>query len=473
MVEIAASLYESEDEQNKKFLNTSQNGQITTKISEENDEHPMDEGARAWLVMVASFLCHGILFGVINSYGVFYSEFYARLESQNVSNPSGKAALAGSLAMGMTFFISPISGVLTDYIGIRKTTFLGGAIASLGMFLSSFCTNNITAFCFTYGIVYGLGGALTYTPCLAVLGHYFDKYLGIVNGIVTAGSSTFTIAMPYILDSLLKTVGLDWTLRFLALLAAFLMALAILFKPVKKTSSIRKVSVKDIFNMDILTNPKYIIWISVIGLCLFGYFVPYVYMFDFVKNNFRDTVDNKLPVLCIGIMSGVSRPVVGMIVDRTKVDKILLQQLAFLLLGILTVLLPFTETFPMLLVICLGMGITDGCFISLLGPVAFEICGKEGAAQGIGFLLGVCSVPLTIGPYIAGLIYDNQRSYTLPFVLAGINPALASFGMLAIRCVRIRSARSERSTIEERLNISEKEEQGSKDLDNIQGDDRL
>ena len=48
------------------------------------------------------------------------------------------------------------------------------------------------------------------------------------------------------------------------------------------------------------------------------------------------------------------------------------------------------------------MGIFDGCFISLLGPVAFDIVGPQGASQAIGCLLALCSFPLTFGPVIAG-----------------------------------------------------------------------
>ncbi|XP_019764703.2 monocarboxylate transporter 10 isoform X1 [Dendroctonus ponderosae] len=403
----------------------------------EDDHPPADGGTRAWLVMLGSFFCNGILFGVINSYGVLYNDFNKALVADGVTHASGKAALAGSLAMGMTFFISPVSGILTDYIGIRKTTFFGGLIASCGMLLSSFCTHDVTLFCITFGVMYGLGGALAYTPSLAVLGHYFKQYLGIVNGIVTAGSSVFTITMPYVLDALLKNFGLVWTLRSLSAFASLIMLVAILFKPVNKSISIKKVSVKDVFNMSVITNVRYLIWTAVIGLCLFGYFVPYVYMISFVETNFSGYVDKNLPVLCIGVTSGVSRLVFGYLIDRTNVNKILLQQLAFFTLGILTILLAFSVyAFPLLLFICLGMGITDGCFITLLGPIAFELCGRDGGAQAIGFLLGVCSLPLTLGPYFAGLIYDSQKSYTLPFILAGINPTLASFGLLAIKCVR-------------------------------------
>lgn len=473
---------QTDTDQKVKFLKTDgQNGTVishTNQTHQENHEHPVDGGTRAWMIMVGSFFCNGILFGVINSYGVLYQEMFHILKEDNMLNAPGNAALPGSLAMGMTFFISPVSGILTDYIGIRRTTFFGGLIAAGGMFLSSFCTHNLIAFCFTYGIMYGLGGALAYTPSLAVLGHYFKKYIGIVNGVVTAGSSIFTITMPYVLDKLLSNLGLEWTLRTLALLMSLIMGIAILFKPVKKTASITKVSVKDIFNMSVIRNKKYIIWTTVIGLCLFGYFVPYVYMINFVTTSFPKNVDKNLPVSCIAIMSGVSRLVFGYIIDRFKVNKILLQQLSFLTLGILTILLPFSHhTFPMLLIICLGMGITDGCFITLLGPIAFELCGRDGGTQAIGFLLGVCSIPLTLGPYIAGVILDHQQSYTLPFILAGLNPAIGSFGMLAIMLVnnKYTNKNIEETTQQEPLNL-QKETSGITDLSERQAaraDDQL
>lgn len=65
-------------------------------------------------------------------------------------------------------------------------------------------------------------------------------------------------------------------------------------------------------------------------------------------------------------------------------------------------LLVIAPAWVYLILIALGMGLFDGCFISLLGPIAFDLCGSEGASQAIGFLLGFCSIPLTIGPPIAG-----------------------------------------------------------------------
>lgn len=104
----------------------------------------------------------------------------------------------------------------------------------------------------TYGIMYGLGASLAYTPSLVILGHYFKKYLGLVNGIVTAGSSIFTTLIPYLMEFLLRRFGLEGTLRCLAVLTALIMVCAILFKPIPGKSFFK-------FANDIFSNsPSYL-----------------------------------------------------------------------------------------------------------------------------------------------------------------------------------------------------------------------
>jgi len=45
----------------------------------------------------------------------------------------------------------------------------------------------VEALYLTYGILFGVGASLAYTPSLAVLCLYFRDRLGMVNGFVTAG----------------------------------------------------------------------------------------------------------------------------------------------------------------------------------------------------------------------------------------------------------------------------------------------
>ncbi|XP_001993732.2 monocarboxylate transporter 10 [Drosophila grimshawi] len=413
-------------------------------------KEPPDGGTRAWLVMISAFLCNGVIFGLINTYGVLHKLLTERLTALGDTEANSKAALVGSLTIGTTFFLSPVAGVLTDKIGLRLTTFLGGMLASGGLFLSSFCSDNISAMYFTYGIMFGLGGALAYTPTLAILGHYFKRYLGKVSGFVTAGSSVFTVILPPGLDSLLRIYGLETTLRLMSLMAAFIIVCSFVYKPLhlpvdspkKKNGRSRfNVFLRSIVNVDIWKRKRYVIWALCVPLALFGYFVPYVHMMKFVESAFPGN-DVNLPVMCIGITSGVGRLIFGVIADMPGVNRMYLQQLSLVCIGLVTLLLPLTSSYVVLVTFALVMGLFDGCFISLLGPIAYEICGPSGATQAIGFLLGLCSLPLTIGPPVAGYIFDSTGSYTLPLILAGLPPLVGSSLLFLMRCVKDDSSSS-------------------------------
>lgn len=225
-----------------------------------------------------------------------------------------------------------------------------------------------------------------------------------------------------------------------ALMASFIIVCGFLYKPLQppppqpiKKATRSKVHnfARSLINFDNWKKKRYVIWALSIPMALFGYFVPYVHMSKFVTVNFPDS-DHNMPVMMIGISSCLGRLIFGYIADYPRINRIFLQQAAFVMIGLMTMLLPVTNSFVLLCIFSFAMGLFDGCFISLLGPIAYDICGQHGATQAIGFLLGLCSFPLTIGPPIAGLLYDHYGSYTLPFVLAGIPPLIGAACMTLI-----------------------------------------
>ena len=72
----------------------------------------------------------------------------------------------------------------------------------------------------------------------------------------------------------------------------------------------------------------------------------------------------------------------------------------------------------------------------MLGPIAFDLCGPAGAGQAIGFLLALCSIPLTVGPPVAGYIYDTLGDYSPAFLAAGVPPIVGALAMFSIRCLK-------------------------------------
>lgn len=56
-------------------------------------ERRMDGGYRAWLIVLSSFLCNGLIFGVINSYSLIYLRLQKTLEDNGDPDSSSKAGL--------------------------------------------------------------------------------------------------------------------------------------------------------------------------------------------------------------------------------------------------------------------------------------------------------------------------------------------------------------------------------------------
>lgn len=229
-----------------------------------------------------------------------------------------------------------------------------------------------------------------YNKFLPFLGHYFKRYLGLVSGIVTAGSSVATIVLPKILTYFEEAEGLEYTFRVIAGIASFVIICALVYKPLhpppppkeeKEGRSVLNKFLRSFINFDNWKKKKYLIWTLSIPVALFGYFVPYVHIGKFVEDNFPEE-DKNLPIMCIGITSGLGRLLFGFIADLPRVDRIYLQQASFVFIGLMTMIIPLVDSFVLLLSITLFMGLFDGCFISLLGPIAYDICGPHGATQG-------------------------------------------------------------------------------------------
>lgn len=126
--------------------------------------------------------------------------------------------------------------------------------------------------------------------------------------------------------------------------------------------------------------------------------------------------------------------------DHPRANGVMLQQMALVVMGTCTMLLVPAQyfggfAFYALVIFSLLMGLFDGCFITMFGPIAFEICGPQGASQGIGFILGLNSVSLTIGPLVAGVLYDHFGTYTLALLLAGVPPLVGATFMCLIHRV--------------------------------------
>ncbi|XP_061222814.1 monocarboxylate transporter 10 isoform X2 [Neopsephotus bourkii] len=343
------------------------------------------EGGWGWVVMLAAMWCNGAVFGIQNSCGVLFVSMLEIFGDGEDKVLAFKTAWVSSLSMGMVFFCSPIVSIFTDLFGCRNVAVVGAAVGFVGLLSSSF-VSAIEPLYFTYGVLFACGCSFAYQPSLVILGHYFKKRLGLVNGIVTAGSSLFTVSLPFLLRVLIDSVGLCNTLRVLCILMFILFLAGFTYKPLvsnaKDTEGGKKGKFgfppgKKICNFSVFRILSYRIWAFGIPAAIFGYFVPYVHLVA-----------------------------------------------SFFFIGLMSMMIPLCNVFGGLIAVCLLMGLFDGCFICIMAPIAFELVGAQDVSQAIGFLLGLMSIPMTVGPPIAGLLHDHLGSYDVAFYLAGVPPLI-------------------------------------------------
>ncbi|XP_028295674.1 monocarboxylate transporter 10 [Gouania willdenowi] len=429
---------------------------IPEKSPEKVFVHP--EGGWGWVVMLAAMWCNGSVFGIQNAFGLMFLSLLREFGSEDDDDLRFKTAWVGSLSMGMIFFCSPIVSIFTDMLGCRVTAVGGAAVGLVGLLASSFVTS-LGPLYFTYGIVFACGCSFAYQPSLVILGHYFKKRLGLVNGIVTAGSSIFTITLPFVLSDLLEKVGLFNTMRILCILMFVLMLAGFTYKPLlpTKPKSTEKgcARLRQIFNVNIWKSSGYRIWAFGIPAALYGYFVPYVHLMNHVEERFGKDTNKEVLLMCIGITSGVGRLIFGQVADYVAgVNKVYLQVTSFFVIGLMSMMIPLCHIFGGLIAVCLLMGLFDGCFICIMAPIAFELVGANDVSQAIGFLLGLMSVPMVVGPPIAGALRDKLGSYDVAFYLAGIPPIIG--GALLCLIPWVEAKRRKKQAMSKEQEVSQK-----------------
>ncbi|XP_051876813.1 monocarboxylate transporter 8-like isoform X2 [Pristis pectinata] len=371
------------------------------------------EGGFGWVVVLAATWCNGSIFGIQNSFGILFLMFLKEMENQNDPSLRFKTAWIGALSMGMIFFCSPVVSIFTDRLGCRKTAMGGATVAFIGLLSSSF-TKSLELRYFTYGILFGCGSSFAFQPSLVILGHYFRCHLGLANGVMTAGSSVFSITMPLFLKKIGDALGLAHTLQILSVFLFIQILLSLTYKPLLplpvaeggKTNTTKCPKCfhpyRRYLNLRVFRKVTYRVWAFGVATAVLGYFVPYVHLMNHVKKEFGETEKNWILLVCIGASSGVGRLAFGKIGDCIPgPKKIYLQVVSFWVLGIMSIMIPLCNVFEGLIAVCIFLGLCDGCSITIMAPIAFELVGPQEASQAIGFLLGLMAIPMTAGPPIA------------------------------------------------------------------------
>jgi MFS family permease len=175
--------------------------------------------ATGWRVVILSSLSMVIIFGIRQSFSVFFAEF-----TTQEGWSSASAASIFSLSM-ISFALGSIpAGVLLDRYGPRRVFGFGAILLGIGLFLSS-RANDILHIQLAYGLVAGIAlGIVGLGPVGAHIAAWFPQQRGLAIGITFAGTGFGALIFVPLCNALIEHFG--WRTAYLVLAMICLLGLA-------------------------------------------------------------------------------------------------------------------------------------------------------------------------------------------------------------------------------------------------------
>ena len=155
------------------------------------------------------------------------------------SNPNqlNFTAWIGSLSSGLMFLTSILAIKMCDITSVSTTLVLGAILSGSGLILTSF-VQNFNALYFVYGVLFGTGTSLLYTPCLIMIGRWFVKYQAVTTGLAVASCALGAVVLSPLIQHIIRINGLRQAIRTCGIAystIAFVCALC--FKPFKNNTT--------------------------------------------------------------------------------------------------------------------------------------------------------------------------------------------------------------------------------------------
>lgn len=204
------------------------------------------------------------------------------------------AAWIGSVAYGLSMTFGPVASALVNRFGHRVVMITGGILCSIAVFGSSFVTELGQMFG-SFSVIYGIGACMSISPTMTIAPNYFDKYMTLAVGLMTAGSSVGTLIMAPLSQTLIDAIGWRNTFRCFAGTCLFSAACCCLVRPLPSAAQAMPLETikqspagKLMKELKLWKNRVFIVWTCAVTCVMFGYYIPYVHLVSLVGINFKD-----------------------------------------------------------------------------------------------------------------------------------------------------------------------------------------
>ena len=379
-----------------------------------------DSGA-GWLVVLSAFIAGFVVFGVMYSFGVFFTPMEAEFHASRTAT-SAFFAITGMLF----YFFGSITGRLSDRFGPQPVVAAGAVIMGAGLIITATAPRMWIGY-LAYGAGAGVGASCAYVPTLALVGGWFTHYRTTALGLAAAGTGCGTLLTPPVAAVLIQAYG--WRTTYV-LFGAGSFALLLLCAWLARPSPPAQVSGKTRLRCVVWSRPFLLLYASW-ALATTGLVTSMVFLSPFALTTGASPVAASALISIIGGMSVLGRGGIGFI--SRKVGSVRLYQFSVLLMAASYLLwLPFTG-YGWLVAFAATLGFGYGLRIALTPVVLIEFFGLANSGAVLGAFLTASSISAVCGPLVAGLIIDRTGSYQLGVAFALVMGVLGFIAVVPLR----------------------------------------
>ncbi len=395
-------------------------------------------------IVAAGFTIQAVCIGALFAYGVFFKEIQAEF-GWSRATISG----ASSLALLMMGAAGVLAGRLNDRIGPRILIAVSAVFLGLGYLLLSRIQSPWQLYV-VFGILAGIGFSTHDVITLSTVARWFDKRRGAMSGIVKVGTGSGQLLGPMLATLLLAVFG--WRYSNVIIGAAILVALLLVAQLMRRDPQDMgllpdgRISKSYGWNGKVTGQSltlKEAVRIEQFWTICITEFAIFFCLFTIVVHIVPHARDLGLaPAYAAGVLStigGVSivgRIVMGAANDRIGGKRALV--ICIIMLFCSFVWLQLASTAWMLFLFAVIYGFAHGGFFTVVSPMVAEWFGTGSHGMLFGIVLFCGTLGGSVGPLVAGRIFDVTGSYQMVFLILTGLTVIGFALMMRLRPVRVR-----------------------------------
>lgn len=366
----------------------------------------LDEPRYGWVVVWATFVALGVIFGVAYSFAAFFEPFAREFSAQRAD-----VSLVFGLCGLVYFTLGAFGGMLSDRLGPRLVTGAGMLCIAAGLVGASLARSMLEV-TLAYGIGVGLGIALVYTPAIGTVQPWFTRRRGLAAGIASAGIGAGTLVVPLLATA---AIGLwQWRGAMTAIALGTVLvgfSAALMLKRAPAAARRADGTVPGTPLKQALTSRAFVWMYVMCGFGAFGMFIPFAHLSAAARDLGVPDARAVGLVGLIGVGSLTGRFAIGALADR--VGRPVTLVIAQASLGASFILWAVADGYLALALFALWMGTSYGGIVSLMPALCMDLFGARAVSSIIGTLYSAAAIGNLAGPWLAGRIFDASHSYDL------------------------------------------------------------